>query len=354
MTIVRSFNDFNVYALGGPGADALTGGGTLAGGPGDDVLTSTSPVPEICDKYCSATSADVLAGGTGNDVLRGGLGNEVLIGDGDSQTSPDPGGGNDVIDGGAGSDTVVYAGRSAPVRVDLAGTLPGGSAGEADRLTAIESVTGGQGPDVLLGDGGPNGLNGGAGDDTIDGRGGNDRLGGGAGSDTVLGGAGNDELADDGPGDALYGGPGDDTLWNPVGASLLVARVAHCGGGRDTVFMPRGQLLSGCELIRLGDLWVTPPRRLRDGRLRSVLECRAGLRCEVVVKVRRGSTVLARRSLTVAFGRKRTLDLRPRARVRAGQTIDVTIAGREVVSEAGSRLPSIGSTPIDGRWRTRL
>jgi len=61
---------------------------------------------------------------------------------------------------------------------------------------------------------------------------------------------------------------------------------------------------------------VTPPRRWRDGRLRSVLECRLGLRCEAVIKVRRGSAVLARRSLTIAFGRKCTLDVRPRAQAR--------------------------------------
>ena len=355
VTIARTSNDYNVYALGGDGADTLTGGGNLAGGPGNDVLTSTSPTPEVCDKYCSASSADVLAGGPGNDVLRGGLGNEVLIGDGDSQSSPDPGGGADVMDGGPGHDTVAYSGRAAAVRVDLAGAQPSGAVGEGDRLAGIESVSGGNGPDVLLGDAGPNRLGGGAGDDTLDGRGGNDQLMDGPGADVLLGREGDDELIGEHVGDALYGGPGDDTLWNPNGPSLMIARVVHCGSGRDLVFTPQGQLLSGCEQIRLNDMLVLPPRRLANGRLRTVLECRAGLRCEVVVKVRRGSAVLARRSLTVAFGRTRTLDLRPRARVRAGQTIDVTIAGRDVISDAPNPLvPSLGETPIDGRWRMRL
>ena len=69
--------------------------------------------------------------------------------------------------------------------------------------------------------------------------------------------------------------------------------------------------------------------------------------------MRRGSTVLARRAITIAFGRKRTLDLRPRARVRAGQTIGVTIAGRVIVGDV-AKGPTIGSIPISGRWRQRL
>ncbi len=339
----------DALVFGGDGADVLTGGGHLAGGPGDDVITSTSVAGAPCDKACG-TPSDVLAGGSGNDVLRGGLGNEVLIGDGDSSTSADPGGGDDVIDGGPGVDTVVYTGRAAPVRVDLGGTLLSGSPGEGDRLTAIESVTGGQGPDVLSGDDRANRLSGGPGDDTLDGRGDADQLDGGLGSDTLLGRDGDDELIGEQAGDALYGGPGDDTLSKPIGASLLLARVVHCGSGRDETFMPQGQLLSGCELVRLGDLWVNPPRRLRDGRLRTGLRCRAGLRCEVVVKIRRGPTVLARRSVTIAFGRLRILDLRPRARARAGQTVHVTISGRDIVREG----PSVGSTPIGGRWRMRL
>ena len=284
VTVAHGAADYDVYVLGGDGADALTGAGHLAGGPGNDVLRSTSRPSEPCYKGGCGPSPTVLAGGTGDDVLRGRPGNNVFIGDGDSQTSADPGGGNDVMDGGPGGDTVMYAGRTAPVRVDLTGALQSGSAGEGDRLTGIESASGGQGADVLLGDDGPNNLRGGPGDDTLDGRGGNDGLDGGLGSDTLFGRAGNDALVGDQVGDALYGGPGDDTLWNPVGASLLFARVVHCGGGRDVVFAPQGQLLSGCERVRLGEMWVQPPRRLRDGRLRSVLECRSGLRCEVVVK----------------------------------------------------------------------
>ena len=57
--------------------------------------------------------------------------------------------------------------------------------------------------------------------------------------------------------------------------------------------------------------------------------------------------------MKIAFGRKRTLDLRPRARVRAGQTIGVTIAGRVVVGDS-AKGPTIGSIPISGRWRQRL
>jgi Ca2+-binding RTX toxin-like protein len=345
----RGYSTSSVYALGGAGADVVTGGGNLDGGPGDDVVTSTSETGEVCEKGCG-TPTDIVAGGPGNDRLRGGAGNDLLIGDGDSATSPDPGGGNDDIDGGPGSDAVNYQQRRAPLRIDLAGG-PSGAAGELDRVAGIESVTGGSGPDVLLGDDGPNVLDGGAGDDTLDGRGGNDLLDGRDGADILLGRAGNDELAGGQGNDVLYGGPGDDVLSSPIGAPSPL----HCGSGHDDVNAPQGQLLSGCERVRLGDLWVQGPRRLRNGRLRTVLECRAGMRCEFVVKVRRQSAALVRRSITIPSGRARTVDLRPRARVRAGQEVDVAISGRLVVSEGtNGGFPTAGSNPLGGRWRVRL
>jgi Ca2+-binding RTX toxin-like protein len=352
---VISYSDYDVSLFGGAGADLLTGGGLLRGGPGDDVLVSTSPEPDlVCDKACSNPPPTVLAGGLGNDVLRGGVGSDVLIGDGESESSADPGGGNDVLDGGPGADIAVYGGRDAPVRVDLTGALPSGSAGENDRLAGIESVRGGRGPDVLLGGDQGDQLDGGAGDDTLDGRGGDDDLIDGPGSDTLLGGAGNDQLSGGQVGDRLYGGPGNDTMFPPLGSSLRVAGVVHCGSGRDLVPMPQSQPLVGCEQVRLDYLLVLTPRRLRDGRLRSVLECLGGSRCEVVIKVRRGSTVLARRSVTIPFRSRRTVDLRPRAHVRAGQMIDVTIAGRNVARAGTSGRPPSGSSPIRGRWQMPL
>lgn len=290
----------------------------------------------------------------GDDVLRGGQGSDTFIGDGDSPTSADPGGGSDLMDGGAGADGVSYAGRTTPVRVDLDVGLAPGPLGEIDRLNGIESVDGGRGADELVGDNAPNGIDGGRGDDAIDGRGGNDQLRDGLGSDTLLGGTGSDDLAGGQAGDALYGGAGDDTLSNLAGTSPLSARVVNCGSGRDTVLTPQGQLIAGCELIRLADLHAQPLRRLRDGRLRTRLECRDGLRCEVVIKVRRGSAVLARRSVTVRFAHPRTIDLRPRARVRAGQTVDVTIAGRQVISDAAPGPLTTPPIAFAGRWRMRL
>ena len=102
------------YALGGWGADTLTGnaaGQTLAGGPGDDRIV----------------------GGAGNDRLDGG-------------------GGGDVIDGGAGLDSV-YGG-------DGPGRLDGGPGQDA--------VVGGPGPDVVTGGSGPDFLVGGGGGDLIE------------------------------------------------------------------------------------------------------------------------------------------------------------------------------------------
>ena len=161
---------------GGEGADTLTGWANLHGGPGRDVLTG-SPF------------SDTVLGGTGDDVLRGGAGDDRLIGDGDgaAKASPDPGGGDDLIDGDDGSDTVLYIGRRAGVRVDLAAATMNAAGGERDRLEDVENITGGLGPDVLIGDSRRNWIEGHPGDDDLRGGGGNDRLVGGAGTDPVDG-----------------------------------------------------------------------------------------------------------------------------------------------------------------------
>lgn len=340
-------------ALGGEGADALSGSGTLSGGPGDDVLTSTSPPPPPCNKACGSPP-DVLLGGPGNDILRGGAASDLLSGDGIAPDRPDPGGGNDTIVGGGGHDIVSYAGRSTPVRVDLSGATGSGSPGEGDLITGVEQVTGGDGDDVLLGNDSDNTLTGGAGNDSLQGRGGDDDLQGQLGADRLRGNDGDDTIDGGQAGDALYGGSGDDLLWNTSGDSLLHARTVHCGSGRDSVARPQGQLLTACETADTGELTVSVrPRRTPSGRLRFDWRCKGGVRCEFTLTVRRRAIDLHRRRVSIAPGR-RSLAVRPARPLRRGDVIAVAVTGRLVVKDGSSTLPTIGAVAFDGRWRARL
>ena len=131
---------------------------------GDDVLRNTTTRPAELD------------GGPGDDTLSGARGPDVLR-------------------GGAGTDTVTYEDRTARVAVRLDRTANDGELGEQDDVRSdVETVRGGRGDDVLLGDDGPNRLLGGRGDDVLgglgdddvlDGEGGDDRLSGGSGRDTA-------------------------------------------------------------------------------------------------------------------------------------------------------------------------
>ncbi|HEV2754778.1 MAG TPA: calcium-binding protein [Actinomycetota bacterium] len=190
---------------GGAGNDALSGADgsdLLSGDAGEDLLVG-------------GDGSDYnLFGGEGDDELYGGRGRDSLYGE--TFTDPDTGFGDDLLMGGSGHDEAVFnvGGANDGVRVDLAERRATGYG--TDKLVAIEGVTGSSGPDVLLGDRGPNELDGFFGDDVVLGRGGNDDLNRGGGGvdagDVVRGGPGDDELFLDDccAGIALYGGPGRD------------------------------------------------------------------------------------------------------------------------------------------------
>jgi hypothetical protein len=365
-----------VQLRGGDGADVLTGQGDLFGGTGNDVLTGGDE-PE--GYKGSGPPAELLVGGPGDDVLHGGDGNDVLRGDGGVApasgfvVATDPGGGNDVIDGGGGEDTVLYNGRTAGVRVDLADSRGVyGSPGERDRVMDVEHVTGGDGDDVLLGnmyrnriEGGPGDdrivgrdgwdrLSGGDGDDVLDGRAGSDDLDGGPGRDTLRGGIGDDDLVAGGNGDSLDGGRGHDSFFPGR------ARALRCGSGRDVVARPAGALLGpDCETVILGvsrmpansdSATVTAhPRRLRDGRLRFSWFCDGSDgRCDMrlVVRLANGTT-LGRRSVAIlGRGETHTIDIRPRRSPRLGAVLEISVSG--VIYEFGARQKRYSA-----HWRTR-
>jgi hypothetical protein len=196
----------------------------------------------------------VLTGGAGNDTVTGGAGNESLFG-GDGDDVLDGRSGADVLSGQAGSDTVRYAGRTAPVRVDLARQVLGeeGQIGEHDTVTSDnESVVGGNGADSIVGNAAANALDGGPGNDSIAGSSGDDTVLGGAGNDVVDGGAGND-VVDGGAGDdRVTGSAGADDLRGGPGADLVRARDGaadrvDCGADGDSTDADNSDAVVGCE-----------------------------------------------------------------------------------------------------------
>jgi hypothetical protein len=197
---------------------------SLNGGAGDDLLIGLGDAPTV------------FLGGAGRDTMLGG-------GAGDTFEEGKAGGGSDTISGaGNGAegyfsdlDRVSYEGRRSAVRVDLVGDRDDGAAGERDLIVAdVESITGGNGPDVLTGGLTRNVLEGGPGRDTVRGR---------AGGDLIIGdpGSGNPR----GARDRLFGGSGADGIEGMAGADTISAGIGRdwidAGDGRDRVRVRDGR-----------------------------------------------------------------------------------------------------------------
>jgi Ca2+-binding RTX toxin-like protein len=259
----------------------------IEGSDGNDVLTGTAAGERILglaggDTLNGLGGDDALHGGTGNDTLNGGAGNDALDGGEDNDTL-NGGAGNDAIGGGI-SDDMLSGGAGEDW---LSGDAPG-YPGWPEFSNGKDRLDGGDGNDVLDGQGGDDQLSGGNGNDALFGQAGKDTLYGGAGEDLVVGGAdldrlfggaGNDRLYGgddrlplaDKTRDWLYGGLGDDTLTGGLGLDFLVS-VRPGGGlnnGRDVVT----DFEDGRDLLRLvgyraGDITfdnVTHTVHLDDG-----------------------------------------------------------------------------------------
>ena len=345
VTTRREPTDQTIGVDGGDGNDVLTGTGILDGGPGDDLLTLTNlPTPQ-CYKVCDVLR-DALSGGPGDDTLHGGPGDDDLDGDGGASQSGDAGIGNDVIDGGGGTDYVSYGDRHAPLHVDLAAGGTSGAAGERDRLSHIENVFGGYGDDVIAGDAAANALNGGSGNDTLLGRGGNDHLDQATGTGTVRGGDGEDYLAGAG---VLIAGAGDDVVF-PARSSAPV----RCGSGNDIVHFPQGRLLADCELVAIDDFRITSRPRLHGTRhLRLRAACNSGVRCDILMTVRRHGARLARGRVPIlSLKPLRTFTVPTRTTARRGAELQITIKGQDIVQGPDRRLELLGT--FSGGWKVRL
>jgi Ca2+-binding RTX toxin-like protein len=211
--------------------DGLLGGDVVSGRGGFDTLDYTGHkkrVVVIVDGKANdgiknegddvGGDIEELIGTNGDDVFLTGPGRQALIGrSGDDIL--DGWTGHDIYSGGGGFDYVAYFGRGGSVHADLDGHADDGVGGERDVISAdIEGLAGGNGNDVLRGNGRGNGLAGGPGKDQLTGRGGHDGLFGDAGADILY--------ARDGLADFVHGGAGSDRAFIDAGLDIVRATEA--------------------------------------------------------------------------------------------------------------------------------
>jgi Ca2+-binding RTX toxin-like protein len=170
----------------------------------------------------SATGDDTLRGDSGNNVIAGLGGQDILSG----------GAGGDTLDGGDDFDFADYRGEGGVIIDMQAGTFEGAAAG--DSFISIEGVFGGDGDNVIRGDGNDNTFIMSNGDNTLAGRGGADTINGGSGQDTITGGAEGDTISGGGNQDSLDGNAGIDTISGGGGADEIT------GGADDDTLTGNG------------------------------------------------------------------------------------------------------------------
>lgn len=153
-------------------------------------------IPSGASAIRGTSEGETIAGTSGDDTILAAGGDDTIIGG--------HGEGDDFYHGGAGFDRVTYTSTSEGIWLSLEEGAASGAEIGTDALMSIESVLGGSGGDVLVGDALANMLDGASGDDF---------LMGGEGDDTLLGGDGADELAGGAGADILDGGDGFDIAY---------------------------------------------------------------------------------------------------------------------------------------------
>jgi Ca2+-binding RTX toxin-like protein len=335
---------------GSPGATAtLTNAGiAFTGGTGAFDMVGIEAVTVVGTDWNDVIDASQfsgwasLDGGAGDDVLHAGPGVNWLFGGvGNDRFVFRMNGGAfdmDVVSGGGGVDQMDFSNFSVGITLDLslvgvAQVVAAGEQGVALTALDVESVVGGTGNDVLIGNALDNGFTGGLGSDTIVGAGGVDvlvetgdasftltdvqlvRSGGGSdilssiervmltggaganvldataytgvavlsgegGNDTLLGGTGNDMLTGGAGDDVLRGGNGGDTYvydLDNVAGSDVIDEVGGTGGGIDAISFAETSgvgvrldlALTAIQVVSTGRLTL----RLTDG---LSVECAAG------------------------------------------------------------------------------
>jgi Ca2+-binding RTX toxin-like protein len=198
------------------------------GGEGDNVLAENITGGAGADTLTGNVQANVLDGAGGVDTVTyadkgplqavkvtldalandgetaGAEGDDVLAENVTGGAGPDTLIGNtspNVLRGAGGLDTVAYLDRLAPVSVTITldGTANDGAVGENDTIGAdVENAIGGGGDDTIVGDAGPNVLDGSAGADRLRGAADTDAIRGGDGADTLFGEADAGDVVDGG------------------------------------------------------------------------------------------------------------------------------------------------------------
>jgi serralysin len=267
-------------SAGGAGNDVLTGGSgadTLDGGAGNDSLSGGGGH----DRLTGGKGDDMLHGGAGNDVFvfeSKGLGRDIITDfsrTAGNRDTIDLSGmkvsfadmdvrvvGKDTVITFAGGDTITVRNFTGLTKDDIltaavdgrerisgtsvetsqaeyalgAGmkelTYKGSAAFKGTGNGLDNTLTAGNGADVLAGGGGHDKLYGLAGNDRLYGGDGNDLLYGRQGSDSLYGENGDDNLMGDGGKDVLVGGRGDDLMAGGAGSDRFVFGK---GDGQDVI-----------------------------------------------------------------------------------------------------------------------
>jgi len=238
------FGDNLAFAPGNVG-----GNDRVEGGSGDDVLYGQVGMDLIIggsgdDQMLGGDGNDSIIGGNrtlqpfmlaevGADEIDGGAGNDRIIGDSGSVSPLFPAsivGGNDTITGGDGDD-LIY-GMLGNDSIDA-----GAGADQVYGQAGSDTIVGGDDADRLYGGDASDAIDGGAGNDLVFGQSGNDILLGGNGNDLVRGGIGRDWLSGDAGNDILLGEADGDSIFGGVDRDILVGGagedVASGGDGDD-------------------------------------------------------------------------------------------------------------------------
>ncbi|HEY4634774.1 MAG TPA: calcium-binding protein, partial [Candidatus Limnocylindrales bacterium] len=260
-----------IIALGGQGDDIIDLSGVtdtaisfeLEGGIGNDLIKAGAGVALIRggagdDEIHGSDSADIIIAGLGNDTVDGKGGNDLIFADdgtieedglsfkgsgfgggADTVTGGEGddvivgGGGNDQLDAGAGDDRVF--GDGVLVQLDVASDFLSFAVEDVSETSSAtggaDTITAGAGDDLVWAGGGNDNVTGGEGNDIIRGEHGFDILTGDAGDDHITGGLNDDQIT---------GGEGDDDLFGDEGKDLIHGNAGldeiHGGAGVDTLF----------------------------------------------------------------------------------------------------------------------
>ena len=145
--------------------------------------------------------------GNGNDTITGSPDLPDSLSGGDGNDLINSQGGNDTVDGGDGRDTInAGTGDDNILAGDGADVVDGGSGNDTiSGGNGADTITSGAGNDSVSGNNGEDSITGDAGDDTINSDGGTDFVSGGTGNDSILGGELNDVLQGDDGTDTIEG-----------------------------------------------------------------------------------------------------------------------------------------------------